>query len=99
MTSLLLFRVLCFLAAIIVAIYLCFIVAKKRFFNKANPHENLITILSHKHVDQNLSVSLLAINDDHVVIATSKNAIALKLLNKRTAHVCTKTHHHSPEIH
>jgi flagellar biogenesis protein FliO len=82
LNALLLIKILIFLAFVIVVIYFCFLLVQKRLITKARQHGERIRIIEHKYLDQKLTVSLIAIDSVHLVIAAGQNGIALTRLEK-----------------
>jgi len=81
MNALLLLKVICFLASIILFLYFCLNFAKKRLALNSSENKN-IRIMEKKVIDPKTSLTLFAVNDKKFVIASSNNAIAMLELSQ-----------------
>lgn len=81
MNVILLIKSLSFLAAVILLIYLCFLLVKKRMHAKAGAHHHRIKVIEHRRLDQKLTVSLIVVDGEKLVLAVGPSAIALKKLS------------------
>lgn len=80
MPPLLLIKALLFLVFVILLIYACFLLAQKRAKKQVVAQQ--IKIIEHRRIDQKLTVSLIAINDEYLVLAAGPNGIAFEKLSQ-----------------
>jgi len=81
MDPLLLIKCLLFLIVFILLSYLCFLLAKKYLILKGDPHNQLITVLAHKCINDKLSITIIAIKNERIMIAAGSQGINLTKLD------------------
>lgn len=75
----LLIKSLSSLIVIFLLMYFCFVMAKKKLKNDASSRARL-RVIEHKRVDQKLSVSLIAVDNEVLLLAAGPGGIAMEKL-------------------
>lgn len=73
-----------FLSAVVVLIYLCFYLYKKKLA-KTSAENHRIKVVERKVLDQKTTVSLITIDDIEMVIVSHQNGVAIEPISKALA--------------
>ncbi len=82
MDQFLLLKCLSFLAAFILLSYLVFLLAKKYMITKISPKNSYISVVDHKCINDKLTITVIAINDEHFMIADGPHGINMTKLDE-----------------
>lgn len=80
--------------------YFCFVLAKKRMQRQANGQSRL-RVLEHQRIEQKLSVSLIAVDNEVILLAAGPQGIALERLARtdRATSLCVTDNVMPTQIH
>lgn len=94
MDPFLLIKCLLFLAVFILLSYFVFVLAKKYLITKISPGNQFINVVAHKCINDKLTVTIIAVNDERIMIATGPSGINMTKLD----HFPLLKNHHSLQI-
>lgn len=80
--SLVFIKALLVLAGVFLLIYLVFIVTKNWLLHRASHQTSHINVIEQRRVDQHLTITLVAINDEHLALAVGKQGLAWAKLER-----------------
>jgi len=88
--TIVLIKTLAILAFIVLLIYGCVAVAKKRQGSRHKLYGDRIKLIEQKYIDTKLTVSLIVVNDEYMVLAAGPQGLALARLGPQADNPCHK---------
>jgi flagellar biogenesis protein FliO len=76
---------------IILLIYFCFLLTRKKIGLQLKKGKHKIHVLEHKHIGQKVTVSLISVDNYQLIMASHPNAITLEFMPILEKDVCNSS--------
>jgi flagellar biogenesis protein FliO len=75
-------KCLLFIAVFILLCYLVYLLAKKYMLAKISSQNSYINVVAHRCINDKLTITVIAINDEHIMIAAGPQGINMTKLDE-----------------